>query len=103
MTQSPTPARRVRHLSSALDVAIRSRSDYLTFVLPETRHVRQTETDHHRLDQGPGDTAQGDPGTAALACRNGTGGGGYPRGRIAEGQTRLCAHPAERRLWLPTL
>src|ERR1700730_15822678 len=80
MTQSPAPGRRVRHLLSALGLAVRSRPDYLTLVLQERRHVRQTKTDHHRLDQGPGDTAQGDPGTAALACGNGTGGGGYPEG-----------------------
>src|ERR1700732_2381804 len=101
MTQSPAPGRRVRHLLSALGLAVRSRPDYLTLVLPERRHVRQTKTDHHRLDQGPGDIAQGDPGTAALACGDRTGGGGYPRGRVAEGEAGLCAHPAERRVWLP--
>src|SRR5262245_5139897 len=71
------------------------------FCLTGSYHVRQTETDHHRLDQRPGDTAQGDPGTAALACGDGIGGGGYPRGRIAEGETSLCAHPTERRIRLP--
>src|ERR1700736_2680711 len=103
MTQSPAPGRRVRHLLSALGLAIRSRPDYLTCVLPERRHARQTETDHHRLDQGPGDTAQGDSGAAALACGNGIGGGGYSRGRTAEGEARLCTHPAERRIRLPAI
>src|ERR1700687_2029154 len=85
-------------------LAIRSNPAYLTFVLPESRNVRQAEkADNHSLDQGPSDIAQGNPGTAALSRRDGTGGGGYPRGRVVEGEARLCAPPAERRVCLPTL
>src|SRR3546814_858657 len=85
-------------------LVVRADSAYLTFVLlTEGSHVEGSKIHDHRIHQGPGRIAQGDPGTAALAGGDGAGRRGYARRRVAEGEGRLRTHTAGRRVWFASL